>query len=492
MIQPFFLNRGLKKFQELKDTTFIYETLKRIANTYLHQSNYVAATDATFQTMNYIKDNDVVNRVRMLSELSLCYYKSGDTEKAKTIHYKALELAKTTPDTSLIASTYDKLSIYFIELQQGDSALWAVQKSLYWYKTKNNTDRLGVNYFHLGGAYKILKDFPQALAYSQSALFMFDSLQSKGLSASAMNQIANCYQAMGHWQNAKKYYTKTLNHLDSFKRADIKMRVYDSLTVLSFQERSDVAGLKALRTSKAYQKQQFSTERQQIVENMNVRYETALRQEQINSLSKDKTALQLQLFTGLLLFVSVLGFSGWFIHRNRQRAALITKENELLIAKEKAAQLELRANQQQLDAFTANILSKNQIISDLEARISALSGPTDTPPINDNDADTDDDNEENREKLANMKILTDGDWKLYLTYFTQVHKDFMARVDRDLPDLSAAELRLFMLLKQGFDSKNMADVLGISMAGIKKSRHRLRKRLNLNEEDNLEAFVQAF
>jgi tetratricopeptide (TPR) repeat protein/DNA-binding CsgD family transcriptional regulator len=480
----FFLNRGLKKFQELKDTTFIYETLKRIANTHLHQSNYVAATDATFQTMNYIKDNDVVNRVRMLSELSLCYYKSGDTEKAKTIHYKALELAKTTPDTLLIATTYDKLSIYFIELQQGDSALWAVQKSLYWYKTKNNTDRLGVNYFHLGGAYKILKDFPQALAYSQSALFMFDSLQSKGLSASAMNQIANCYQAMGDWQNAKKYYAKTLNHLDSFKRADIKMRVYDSLTVLSFQERNDIAGLNALRTSKAYQKQQFSTERQQIVENMNVRYETALRQEQIHSLNQDKKALQLQLLIGLLLFVAVLSFGAWLVHRNRQRQIFITKENELLVTKEKAAQLELRANQQQLDAFTANILSKNQLISDLEARVSKLSAPVEMP-INEDD-------EQNREILANMKILTDGDWKTYLQYFTQVHRDFMTRVGRDLSDLSAAELRLFLLLKQGFDSKDMADVLGISMAGIKKSRYRLRKKLNLIEEDNLEAFVRAF
>jgi DNA-binding CsgD family transcriptional regulator len=49
-----------------------------------------------------------------------------------------------------------------------------------------------------------------------------------------------------------------------------------------------------------------------------------------------------------------------------------------------------------------------------------------------------------------------------------------------------------MLLKQGFDSKDMADVLGISLAGIKKSRYRLRKKLNLSEEDNLEAFVQVF
>jgi DNA-binding CsgD family transcriptional regulator len=68
----------------------------------------------------------------------------------------------------------------------------------------------------------------------------------------------------------------------------------------------------------------------------------------------------------------------------------------------------------------------------------------------------------------------------------------MHRVEQELPDLTAGELRLFLLLKQGFNSKDMADVLGISIAGIKKSRYRLRKKLNLSEEDNLEAYVEAF
>ncbi len=488
----FFLNRGLKTFEELKDTTFIYETLYRIANTYSHQSNYVEATDVTLKMRQFVRKGDIFNQVRSLAELSLCYSKSGDNEQAKTIQCEALRLAKNHTDTLLISSVYDRLSAYLAQLGQGDSALWAVQKSLELATIKKNTDRLGIHYLRFGGAYKVLNDFTQALNYSQKALYIFDSLQHKDFRLTSIKQIADCYQVMGDKQNARKYYTKALNILDSIKKTETRMQIYDSLTVLSFQERNNMEGLRQLRESKAFAKKQFSKERQQIVENMNARYEAAQRKEQINSLNHDKKALQLQLLIGLLCLISALGFSGWFLYRNRQRQTLISKENELLIAKEQATQVELTTNQQQLDAFTANILSKNQLISDLEARISALSVPTNTPLINDNDANSEEENEENREKLANMKILTDADWKLYLTYFTQVHKDFMARVERDLPDLSAAELRLFMLLKQGFGSKDMADVLGISMAGIKKSRHRLRKRLNLSEEDNLEAFVQAF
>jgi tetratricopeptide (TPR) repeat protein len=443
----------------------------------------------TFQAMNFIKKNDTINRVKSRADLSHCYYKSGDSNKAKSMQYEAVRLAETTTDTLLMGIMYGRLSIYFAQLGQGDSALWAVQKSLYYHTAKKNADPLAWTYLRFGTAYKVLNDFTQALNYSQKALYIFDSLQNKNWRIQSINQMANCYQAMGDRQNARKYYAKALNILDSIEQTEVKMQIYDSLTVLSFQERNDVEGLRQLRETKAYAKTQFSKERQQIVENMNIRYETAQRKEQINSLNQDKKSLQLQLFAGFLFFVLALGFSTSLSYRNRQRQVLISKENELLIANEQATQLELTANQQQLDAFTANILSKNQLISDLEARISALSAPIETPIDN---ADDDDDVDENREKLANMKILTDSDWKLYLKYFTQVHKDFKARVDRDLSDLSAAELRLFVLLKQGFDSKDMADVLGISMAGIKKSRHRLRKRLNLTEEDNLEAFVHAF
>jgi tetratricopeptide (TPR) repeat protein len=500
----FFLNRSLKIFEAHKDTTFIYEALYRIAATHSRQANYIAAIEVTLQNMNFIRINDTMNRVRGLSALARCYDKSGDTEKAKCIQYEALRLAETTNDTFLIGDIAEGLSPYLAQLGQGDSALWAIKKNLNLANANEDMQRLDITYLYAGLAYKVLNDFTQALGYSQKAFYLSDSMQDKGYKLMGIKQIADCYLLMGDGPNAHKYYAKALNFLDSIENTEVKMQIYDSLTVLSFRERNDVEGLRQLRASKAYAKKQFSKERQQIVENMNIRYETAQRKEQINDLNQDKKTLQLQLLIGVLFFVSALGFSTSFIYRNRQRQILISKENELLMAKEQATQLELIRNKQQLDAFTANILAKNQLISDLEARISALSETSETRVNVDNntaqnaaDNNTGDNNdadnhEENREKLANMKILTDSDWKLYLTYFTQVHKDFMARVDRDLQDLSAAELRLFMLLKQGFDSKNMADVLGISMAGIKKSRHRLRKRLNLSEEDNLEAFVQAF
>ncbi|MEJ7684517.1 MAG: hypothetical protein WKG06_43050 [Segetibacter sp.] len=58
------------------------------------------------------------------------------------------------------------------------------------------------------------------------------------------------------------------------------------------------------------------------------------------------------------------------------------------------------------------------------------------------------------------------------------------------PDLSPAELRLLILTKLNLSAREMANMLGISIDAIRKSRYRLRKKLNLEEESNLEELIQ--
>jgi tetratricopeptide (TPR) repeat protein/DNA-binding CsgD family transcriptional regulator len=476
--------KSLTVFEAVKDTELIYKTRIKTANIHAQKGNYIEATDVMLNSLSYVKADDFSGRADYLNELAYCYGKSKNTEKAKMIEYEAIHFSEKARDTPQTAQIYSNMATYFVNLKQGDSALWATQKSSELFAAQKRTDGLPYTYSSFGGAYRLLGNHEKALEYSNAALRIFDSLQQHVYVALSTAQIGNCFQTHGDWQLARNNYEKAIQILDSFPNPSIKSRVYDSLTVLAFQERGDWTGLQILRDNKHYQQNQFTTERQQIVENMNVRYETAQRNEQIKTLDFDNKALKLQLLLGALSLLAILGIVGFIIFRNRQQKAILEKENELLAAKEKATKVELTANQQQLATFTGNILSKNQLISDLEVQISQLTLQEAPLPS--------DDDEFNRERLANMKILTDDDWRAYQKHFSAVHKDFMRRAEQDLSDLTAGELRLFMLLRQGFDSKDMADVLGISLSGIKKSRHRLRKKLNLSEEENLEAFVQAF
>jgi DNA-binding CsgD family transcriptional regulator len=48
---------------------------------------------------------------------------------------------------------------------------------------------------------------------------------------------------------------------------------------------------------------------------------------------------------------------------------------------------------------------------------------------------------------------------------------------------------LMSLLKMNLSSKEIANILNISMEGVKKARYRLRKKLNLSTEESLQELV---
>jgi hypothetical protein len=59
------------------------------------------------------------------------------------------------------------------------------------------------------------------------------------------------------------------------------------------------------------------------------------------------------------------------------------------------------------------------------------------------------------------------------------------------PGITPAELRLAALLQLKLETKNIAAMQGISTDAVRKSKSRLRQRLNITLEDGLEEFIYA-
>jgi DNA-binding CsgD family transcriptional regulator len=58
-----------------------------------------------------------------------------------------------------------------------------------------------------------------------------------------------------------------------------------------------------------------------------------------------------------------------------------------------------------------------------------------------------------------------------------------------LPDLTPAETRLLVLTKLKLSNKEMGAMLGIGYDAIKKTRQRLRKKIDLPEEGGLDKLI---
>lgn len=89
-------------------------------------------------------------------------------------------------------------------------------------------------------------------------------------------------------------------------------------------------------------------------------------------------------------------------------------------------------------------------------------------------------------------ILTEEDWLAFKNYFQKIHPGYIGRLRIAYPEMTTAEERLFLLLKVNHTTKEIAHILGISEDSVKKTRVRLRKRLNITKEVGLESFVAEF
>lgn len=72
----------------------------------------------------------------------------------------------------------------------------------------------------------------------------------------------------------------------------------------------------------------------------------------------------------------------------------------------------------------------------------------------------------------------------------QVYTDFSNRLEQKFPNLTLQDRRLMVLLRIGFSSKEIAPILNISVKSVEISRYRLRKKLNLNQEESLTDFIK--
>lgn len=84
---------------------------------------------------------------------------------------------------------------------------------------------------------------------------------------------------------------------------------------------------------------------------------------------------------------------------------------------------------------------------------------------------------------------SDDDWNRFALYFDEVHNNFLATLKTKFPQLSPTDLKLCAYLRLNLTSKEIAQILNISLKGVEVSRYRLRKKLNLSTEVNLYDFL---
>jgi ligand-binding sensor domain-containing protein/DNA-binding CsgD family transcriptional regulator len=181
--------------------------------------------------------------------------------------------------------------------------------------------------------------------------------------------------------------------------------------------------------------------------------------------------------------------------RLKQKKELIKKENEIeKISQQSLEEINRLQNEKleselmhinkELGTSTFHLLNKNEFISGIKTNLSAIIKREKNAEVQ---------KELNKiVKEIEENISTDSDWEHFQIHFDRVHGDFSKRFKGTHTNLSPQEIKLSAYLRMNLSTKEIAQLLHISVRGVEISRYRLRKKLNLERSINLQEYILGF
>jgi len=193
---------------------------------------------------------------------------------------------------------------------------------------------------------------------------------------------------------------------------------------------------------------------------------------EIRSLNKEKQRITLirNFGIGIILLLAALAY----VDFKRQNLKIQLQKREA-IEGQRLAEIETASAQEQLKEFTLNIIDKSRLIENLEQQLLHKEVTAEQHQMIGD--------------LRHQQILIDTDWDKFKTLFERVYPGFFISLRNKATDITVAELRMAALIKLQLTSKESAALIGVSLDSIHKSRQRLKQRLQLTPEGDLDHLI---
>ncbi len=95
-------------------------------------------------------------------------------------------------------------------------------------------------------------------------------------------------------------------------------------------------------------------------------------------------------------------------------------------------------------------------------------------------------------KLIELDKSLEINWEQFTTYYNEGNQGFLKKLASQFPKLTPKDYKLCAFLRLNLSTKEIAHLLNISVRGVEISRYRLRKKLNLESNQNLMEYLLKF
>ncbi len=311
--------------------------LGNVANSYLYLERYEHAIDYFLQADGVISNTgNSQYQCILYNNLAIIYLKLHQADRAREYARQAVDLASELNDSYNLGISLDNLALTLIESDEPELALPYLQQAL---ENAEQTENLYLKesvLINFAETYQRSGEFDKILYYAEEGLKLATDLED-------ISGKATAYLKLGYYYLYQNRLDMALENAELSRNAAISVNLREQLSHAYI-----LLGQISFANKEYYEFQTYQFKHDSIeiltvnerilnnIQDLNTKYDTEKRIQQINRLEQDRAIQELQLRQNKLLLISLAGIiftiliTSFFINRsNRQKRLILNKENEL-------------------------------------------------------------------------------------------------------------------------------------------------------------------
>ncbi len=349
-----------------------------------------------------------------------------------------------------------------------------------------------ITLYNIANAYFRAGNMEKAKQYARASLDAANRGTNQSLPLNSMNLIARINLEENNPEEAARI-------LDQVQPIAEQTNQYNALSdILKLRARLDTlngdftTGFESLQRYYRFRDSLFNTDQLKIINALEDQYaqekqekEVALNEQRLAREESDRT-----LRASILLILGLIILSGtlisYLINRNlirqrelaRQQERVAVLERKQINADLEKKKLELDYKNKELATMATRLLDRNNFIDQLRAYLN-------------NEVEGNQDLLHHLKKQLSYQEQATGDLEEFRVYVDEINRDFFYNLSQRYPDLTENEKRLCAMLRLNLSVKDIATINNVSDNAVRTAKHRLRKKMNLGDQDNLESYLEA-
>lgn len=478
---------AIKMFREEKDFVKEGVTLGQLGSIHMDKGNYRIAQGKFVEALKILDtlETEPYMEADIVRKIGHIQFNLKNYEEAIDYYKKALKVYLETDDNVFASEAYVDIGAAYLDLHKSDKAIENFEESIKLSEKYNIEGTAAVAYTNLGGAYTKINDFNNARKYLTKSLEYHKTNGFANNKIEVHSKMADLYLAMNQPINSLVYVNSAVKIADSVEAKNYQVSTYIQRSKVHEELNNKNLALADIKSHIIFKDSVYNQKKTQQIEELKTIYETekkeaeiALQEEEINTLNEKAKVDKLTkgLYAGGA--ISGLALSGLLFFGFRQRMKKNKAERE---KQEEIYKKEIEYKQKELTSQTLHLVQKNTFIQELKENLENIKNSPDKFKT------------EFRRivMLLKKENASDKDWEVFKTYFSEVHNDFDQKLKTLSPDVSEKEIRLAAFLRMKLTTKEIAATLNVLPDSILKSKYRLKKKLGLDKETDLNQFLNA-